>query len=83
MNKALLGAAVMTDLIRATSGPSLRELYRSLERYVDCVLRGTKPSDLPFDLPTKFELVIKLKTAKAIGLTIPPRILATDDQVVE
>jgi hypothetical protein len=64
MNKALLGAAVMTDLIRATSGPSLRELYRSLERYVDRVLRGTKPSDLPFDLPTEFELVINLKTGQ-------------------
>jgi len=67
----------------ATYGPNLRELYRSLGRYVDRALRGTKASDLPVELPTKFELVINLNTAKAIGLTLPPRLLATADQVIE
>jgi ABC-type uncharacterized transport system substrate-binding protein len=52
-------------------GPNLRELYRSLGRYVNRVPRGTKRSDLPVELPTKFELVINLETVKAIDLTIP------------
>ena len=66
-----------------TYGPNLRELYRSLGRYVDRVLRGTKPSELPVELPTKFEIVINLKTAEALGLTVPRTLLATADQMVE
>lgn len=66
-----------------TYGPNLHELYRSLGRYVDRVLRGTKPSELPVELPTKFELVVNLKTAKALGLTVPRALLATADQMVE
>jgi putative ABC transport system substrate-binding protein len=81
--------AIYSERVFVTSGGLVSygtdrvEPYRSAASYVDRILRGEKAGDLPFQLPTKYQLVINLKTAKALGLTIPPNLLFTADEVIE
>lgn len=64
-------------------GPSFEDTYHRAAGYVDRVLRGTKPADLPVQLPVKFEMILNRKTANALGLTVPPSILLLADEIIE
>ena len=76
-------SAFATDGGLLSYGPDLGDIYRRAATYVDRILRGAKPADLPVQFPVKYEMVVNLKTAKALGLTVPQSILLRADEVID
>jgi putative ABC transport system substrate-binding protein len=87
LRNRLPAASLQRELAEAgfllTYGADLRDLYRRSAVVVDKIFKGAKPADLPVEQPTKYELVINLKTAKALGISVPPIMLARADEVIE
>jgi len=87
LRNRLPAASVQRELAEAgfllTYGSDIRDLYRRSAVFVDKIFKGAKPADLPVEQPTKFELVINLKTAKALGIIVPPTLLTRADEVIE
>ena len=83
----LPGAYTMSEFVDAgglmSYSPNIADNFRRAAGYVDKILKGAKPADLPVEQPTKFELVINLRTAKTLGLTIPPSVLHRADRLIE
>jgi putative ABC transport system substrate-binding protein len=77
------GSFFTRDGLLLSYGPDFSDLYRRAATYVDRILRGAEPAQLPVQLPVKFEMVVNLKTAKALGLTVPPSIRLLADEVIE
>ena len=70
-------------MVRVAYGPDYVDLYRRAASYAERILKGEKPADLPVEQPTKFELLINLKTAKALGITVPQSLLVTAEEIIE
>jgi putative ABC transport system substrate-binding protein len=87
LRNRLPAASLQRELAEAgfllTYGADLRDLYRRIATFADKIMKGAKPADLPVEQPTKFELVINLKTAKALGIIVPPTLLTRADEVIE
>jgi putative ABC transport system substrate-binding protein len=87
LQNRLPAASIQKELAEAgfllTYGADIADLYRRSAVFVDKIFKGAKPADLPVEQPTKFELVINLKTAKLLGITVPPSILLRADEVIE